>query len=845
MKLIKQSGFLKIELIILILLAVVSLSALKWQAYTNTNNVTDVVVTDDKIYSATWGGVVEYNLYPSPHPDYGVAEYSRTITSVDGLSSNDVRTLAFVQSSGDIWAGTYNNGVTIIRQSGLQVLDATSGLPSNKIRRITSHQNYIYVATDQGISQFYYLPGVYFPLLLHQYNVVSTQGGLISNDVNDVIISDNGYLYCATTDGVSFAHTDSLDIDTAWHSWINANSPLPNTPILSISANDNYVAMNSLTSIHRHSANPYANDWNTWTRNAGGLQDSVFTVRMAATSDDIYFTYGYWDEDTMSLTRITESPYGIIDTGNVVKKPFTSESRPNASFTLPDDCIYRIFDDSLGKLYFATWGQGIYVDDFEHEYTFVEFNNCIGFQTISEIVTDQNHRMWFGSGWLGGTMTKRGTRGVSEWSNGIWTNFTHKNSPLPSDNIRNVAVDNNNVKWFGSWYITLNGWSPGAYSYDDTSNTWKWYTGQGIREWSESGGWSAVIPNSPRLLNTTIADIAIDKSGNILISSSGAGINVFSSDYDLLGSFMIPASYGTYQSVSFIYDSGSRYFFGLNADNKLAIWNRDTLPLNTSGYWMLPAPGELTNNVIYGVVTIVNIFGEEENWIASSQGLFMWDGTNWYRYDTDIKRRRYSAGSWVNDTLYYVDEERLFGSVREARPTAIFLDPFNRIWVGSLENGITMYDPETERFTNYFQENAPLLSNYITCFGYDPIRGNLMIGTPEGLNTLQIGIQIKTETTLRTVQAFPNPFFPDSGGSVRIINMPTESMPAGKNICRIFDSSGQIVVELQENIYARFDWNGLNKNNKKCSSGIYYYLVTDSKGLTKRGKIALVRGETK
>jgi len=187
-----------------------------------------------------------------------------------------------------------------------------------------------------------------------------------------------------------------------------------------------------------------------------------------------------------------------------------------------------------------------------------------------------------------------------------------------------------------------------------------------------------------------------------------------------------------------------------------------------------------------------------------------------------------------------VDEKRLFASA-ETTPTAIFLDPFNRIWIGSMGNGFSMYDPDSERFTNYYQEISPLLSNYITCFGYDPILGNLLIGTPDGLNTLEIGVQVKTEKQLHTVKAFPNPFFPDTDGFVQIVNLPSKSMPVGTNVCKIYDTSGQLVVELKENLFARFDWNGQNKNAKNCSSGIYYFVVTTAKGETKRGKIALVR----
>jgi hypothetical protein len=805
------------------------LYATKWEAFTNTNNLTDIVLAEDRIFTSTWGGVAVYDYSAEASADEKI-RLNKVWTSVDGLASNDVRTLAYEENTGDLWAGTFNDGITIIKTSGatLSVNNASHNI-NNKIRRIIVRDRLIYVATSQGISQFFYLEGLAIPLIGNQY--------ITNEDVLDMALSENSYLYCATTTGVSFVHTDSLDIETAWHKWTASNSPLTQGPAISLSVNADYVAMNTLTTLHRHSANPFASDWRSWSTGAGGLRDSVFTVSLTP-ANGILVSYGIWDEDTMTLLRKTDSPWGYIDPAGTLNEPGTLPPGFQSGWEFPTESIHRMASGDAGTV-FATWGEGFFLYA-ERDYHIV--NNCIGFQTISEITTDRNHRMWFASGWLGGSMTKRGTRGVSEWFDGVWTTYTTKNSPLMIDNIRNVAVDNNNRKWFGSWDGSIFGWRPGAFSYDDATGDWKWYTGTGMRQWTEGSGWSGVIPGTPGVLNTTIGEIAVDKDGNILLSSSGDGITVLTPDYELLGTFQIPASYGIYQSVSFIHDSGSRYFFGLNVDNKLVIWNNESLPINITGAWDQAEPSELRTSAIYGVVTIENVFGETEHWIACSQGLFMWDGDDWFIYETVIKRKKYVNGSWVNDTLYYVDEERLFAAEREARPTAIFLDPFNRIWVGSLEHGITMYDPETERFTNYYQNNSPLLSNYITCFGYDPIGGKLLIGTPEGLNTLEIGIQIKTETKLRSVKAFPNPFFPDMDGTVSLVNMPSESMPAGNNVCRIYDTSGQLVIELKENVFARFEWNGNNKNNRKCSSGIYFYIVTDSKGVTGRGKLALIRG---
>jgi len=828
------------------LLALSSLYAQRWNTYTNTNHVTDFVFANDKAYSATWGGIVEYNLINSPDNRTPVLTQRRTLTTIDGICSNDIRTIAYQPENEDLWIGSANDGISILKTNGLQHINSTTGLTSNKIRRIITSQNYIYVATDNGISQFYYLEEVNFPLLLNYYNTYNTQGGLLSNDILDINIALSGYLYCATPLGISYVHTDSLQVDTAWRSWTNNNSPIPAGAILSMSSNQNYLVFNTLRSIQRHSIDPFTNDWRSWTISTGGLADSVLAVGITQ-ANIIFFSYGGWNEDTMYIMQNSENNFGYIDTADIIHHYPTFAEEFSPEFQKPDVPVFSILFES-SNLLFLTWGQGIYL--YKHDARHVE-NNCIGFQTIVDIKTDLNNNVWFGSGWIGPSMTKKGTRGVSRLYNGHWQTYNVANSPLTSNNIRCIDVDFNNKKWFGSWdspYEPYH-WRPGVNVFDDETDDWKWYTRHGIRQYYPETGWSDPINGTPTILNNTIADIYVDKLGNIHVSSSGAGagITVFNKDYDLLGTYQMPNSLGPHQSITYIFHSGSRYFYGLNFDDRLLIWDNGTPPLNDNSHWIVPAPPELTGCKVYGVVSITNVFGVEENWIATSQALIMWNGTNWYKYGRDIKARIWKNSQWCSIPAdgaiwYYVDEERLFASA-ETKPTAIFLDPYGRIWIGSMEKGVTMYDPDSERFTNYFQGKSPLISNYITCFGYDPIDGNLLIGTPEGLNTLEIGITVKTTKHFRHIRAYPNPFYPDRMEDVKIINLPTASMPKGKNTCKIYNSAGEIVIELIENRYARFDWNGLNNDKKKCSTGIYYYVVSDSDGETRRGKIALIRGK--
>lgn len=810
------------------------LQAKQWKAYTNVNNVSDVVFTDNKIYTATWGGVAVYKGNQNDNA-FDNAQLERVITRADGLLSNDIRTLALEESTGDLWIGTYSDGISILTSNGI-----SNNPSSNKTQKILIHNRNIYVATDSGIIQYFYLPTVLLP-------IQKPETFLDNINVKDITIAPNGYLYCATPSGVSYAHTDSLAINSAWHSWSPSNSPILNYPVLSLSVNNDYIALNTMMSVHRHSINPDITDWMTWKRVAGELQDSVFTVGLSS-SNGILVSYGIWDEETMSLRHKSPNVYAYIDSNGVI----LTQAPELANVELPTSSIYRFHEDN-SEITFVTWGQGLFT--YSSGQTHHLESNCIGFQTISEIVTDYDNNMWITSGWIGGDMTTKGTRGVSKYSDGVWENYTTKNSPLTSDNILSVAVDQNNRKWFGSWdpgYTTY-GWRSGVNVLNETDDSWLWYTRDGIRTWYPESGWAAAAPETPQIYNNTIMDIFVDLHGNIMVVSSGAGITIFDKDYKYIRSVQLPGALSLEQQVRTIYHSGTRYFFCSNNDGGLGIWNNSSLPETDGDYWVEPPFDPLNiNSYVYGVVTITNTFGEEENWVACSDGLYMWDGTNWYRYDTDIKRRRYTGVGnppWANDTLYYADEERLFGAIREARPTCIFLDPFNQIWIGSVEDGLTMYDPVSERFTNYYQDKSPLISNRISCFGYDPIAGDLLIGTPDGLSSLHIGIQIKTETKLHNVKAYPNPFFPDKPAAngklptVYIVNQSSQSMPKGTNVCKIYDSSGAQVIELKESIFAQFEWNGLNKKNQKCSSGIYFFVVTDTKGETKRGKIALIRGE--
>ncbi len=816
-------------LLVACLLSFGLLFASTWQTITNLDHVYDCLWTGEDAYLATWGGVVRIPDGPFANGSPGELSY---LTTGNGLISNDIRTISQIDFSHSLWMGSSDKGISIKSPLGFQELNSTLGLPSNQVSRIVSSESTILVATSAGLSMFYYLEGVSFPLMLHQYTFDNTNGGLLGNEIKDMLLAPDQNLYLATNAGVCYVHVDSLDVDAAWHSLHAGNSPLPVSGNLKLSANQTYLAISADNRVFVRQLSLEAASWQIYNAQNGLSGQSISSV-FIDDDNQLWVAYGTWDENQLNWSNSSN----ILATK--IKADGTSQQLSKNNLGLGYRPVSRI-SELNGRVVLCTWGQGIYMN---YDDSWMNWRpNNIGFGKISQIVTDNNYDLWFASGYYDNDPVRKGTMGASRLHSGVWTTYNIDNSPIHSDNILGVAVDPLNRKWFATWdnSDSPDGWDKGISIFNEADSLWRHITTEGIRtfDW-QTGSWSAFDP-ATRLTTGTIGGIYPGADNTMLVMCYDGGVDVLNMDLQVVGRFSLPNS--VYQRGLYAFYNGDKYFFGTNNDRGLIIWNHNSLPVNGGSHWLIPAPPDLSNCIVYGVVSIDTPYEGRQHWIAASTGLFMWNESKWYRYDTMIKRFIFNTATfqWENETLYYENEERLFGSVRTT-PTSILLDPFNRIWIGSMENGLTMYNPETERFTNYYKPQQPLLSSYITTLGYDPVQGDLLIGTPDGLNTLKIGRTVKPETALKTVKAFPNPFKPSVHGSVQIVNLPEDSMPAGTTNCRIYDSAGMLVAKLTENPFSRFEWNGKSNSGKDCASGIYFYVVTDDKGNTKRGKLALIR----
>jgi len=818
----------------ILLIAIVSgIFASMWQTHTNSSHVFDIIAEGNDIWFSSWGGAVRIGPdLLSSSTSLAAMEEKETWNTGNGLLSNDIRRIERIGFSSSLWFASEYNGISIVSPLGVQALDTSLGLPSNRVKKMVENQSRILVATYSGLAEYYYLEGVNFPLLLHQYDVQNTGGALLSNEIDTMVLAPNRYLWMGSTVGINYVHLDSLAVDSAWHS---LSLPFGGGYTLRFAVNDDYLAVSTDQSVYLHSSDPLQTGWTSYATGNQLPNETIADIALDS-ANHLWVSYGTWNEDFLFYTRTTTNLLSSVTPEGVVTN-YTENTNG-----LKRKSISRIVC-SEDQIYLGSWGEGIFRLE---DGIWVQFQpNSIGFPKITHIATDQNYEVWISNGSFNHLPTRKSALGTSRWKDGVWQTMTIANSPIHSDNILTIAVDSHNRKWFGTYDVVPDespeGWQNGITIWDEDTDAWMLLTRFGIRHWDhESSAWGPLVPGSPTLQSSTIGYIAKDLHDNMLVAGYDRGFSVISPDDQLIGSFEIPNS--VYQRGTYIYHNGRQYFFGTLSDRGLVIWNHDSIPVTNGEHWIVPTPAELSNCEVYGVVSLESPYEGTQHWIATSNGLFMWNETHWYRYDTAIKRYRYngSTGLWDNDLLYYADEERLYGSVRTTS-TAIYLDPFNRVWIGSLAAGISMYDPETERFTNYYQANSPLLSNHITSFGYEPTEGLLLIGTPDGLNTLKIGRTVKPQTSLQQLRAYPNPFRPAVHQSVLIVNQPSDVMPQGINNCRIFDSSGALVAKLEETNFSRFEWDGKTSGGQLCASGVYFFVVSDETGKSARGKIVLIR----
>ena len=805
---------------ILIMSLISSLFSIRnWKSYNNTSHIFDVIERDGEIMIASWGGLMIYNSE--------LNTFEKHYTTIDGLGSNYIRTLDYLEKIDELWLGTANAGIDRIKNENiLNSINEGNILNSNSINKIIHKDSLIFIANKKGVSSFVTTNDWPLPILKINFEAPDY---FANGNIQNMVLTQNNYLIMNDEQGLYSVHIDSMQAITNWNFFNTEGN------ILSISSNENTIAIGTTKGLIVTDNLNDLSTWQTFSFENGLLEaDNIYPVYVDD-EKNIWFSYGVWNTHDYELISETDVAISRIDmNGNIDVWDASSGLESN------DLMGIKIINNQLCAY---TWGEGLFF--FNGENWSHLTSNSIGSNTINKLSVDFDGKLWVASGVMGSSHVSEGTKGVSSYDpqTEIWETFQVETSDINSDNIFSMEIDKDNNKWFGAWYGGSEyGWTDGISILNEEDNDWIFFD------------------HNDGLLNDCISFIGKDKNDDMWVCSYGSssgGINIVSPEREIISNFKFPNPSEITQPDPLIVSWSENLTFIGSFKSGLRIWNGLDHPNDSVNKWKnvgLDAIGKGCR--IYGIVSRDSYLGEE-TWIASSSGMYVYvrnsDSSGnidykWYLLNTKVKREIYDdSGHFVEEELYYSDEERIFGAV-PTYPTAVFLDPFDRIWMGSYDNGICIYNPETERYYNMNLGNSEetgnnLLSNHITSFAYSYKTGTLFIGTSAGLNSVDIGIakDKNTETVLSSPIVYPNPFHPDNGELLRIDNENHLTMPAGNSTCKIFDMSGQLVRELDKDIFELFSWDGNNAINKKCSSGIYFFVISSESGKTQKGKIALIR----
>jgi hypothetical protein len=319
-----------------------------WKAYTNTTHIYDVTNYENKIYLATWGGILSYDLINNTFQD--------NFTTASGFKENDIRAIEFLQNSEQLLCASRNNGIERIINKKLDIPISIT----DKINKIISRDSLIFVATDEGIGVYSKISEWPIPILTKR---ISIENGLTYNNITSIEISGNDYLLCGSDNGLDFAHLDSLESAANWHHL--GENELPGFKINSISANNNFICLATDYGIIR--IDDIFNNSN-WSFFEDG--NSIYPVYIDS-NDDIYYGFGYWDEQYLRIQNQTTDNIGRISLLGVISYWDSDE-------ILNDISCFKEIDE---RIFAFSWGEGFYFLENDH------WQNIISNSIISSVGT--------------------------------------------------------------------------------------------------------------------------------------------------------------------------------------------------------------------------------------------------------------------------------------------------------------------------------------------------------------------------------------------------------------------------------------------------------------------------
>lgn len=327
--------------------------------------------------------------------------------------------------------------------------------------------------------------------------------------------------------------------------------------------------------------------------------------------------------------------------------------------------------------------------------------------------------------------------GVLSYKDGKVTKYTTENSPLTSNYVQKVYIDENNQKWFITGTGKKEGITPkGIVTYlEPNYDTYK--------DWTVYNTFTHGIDNV-----NICRDFAQDKQGNIWLLNLAEGLyKIKGNDLETVKMPKASGAFGrTYWKMAIkandIYIATTPYLLKYDGssfkvfddiDKKKLGKGVGNIVVDNQGVWWLSSKLGLSKfdgqewelfhkkNSDLPTNSIGNIFLDSKNnlWLTTGKGLLKYDGTNWKLFNkknSQLPRNSVSSICEASDgTIWlgmgYGGLVKYNGSDFEHIKAdysinSISIDKNNHIWIGTNGKGLVRYDGS--KFIRYTEKDSPI-----------------------------------------------------------------------------------------------------------------------------------------
>lgn len=681
-----------------------------WKDYLSFSNANRIAITPAKVYCATGGGLMYYDLQ-----DNSVNKFS----GISQLSDFGIKTIAW-SNENNVLVIAYNNcNIDLVYEDRvINISDIKrKQLAGKNINNISFAGNEAYLSCSFGI----------VVLNLEKKEVKDTyiigQGGTYLN-VNDTE-ADAGYIYAATDIGIFRAERSGVNL-LDYNNWMR----IQNIP-------RNQSKFNHLvTHAGRVIANYTPEEWYSdemFVLNGETWQPYLTQIRFAF---DMQKNGNY-------LTIASRDAVFIIDENHTVVERINS-------YQIGNQQISSIKPRSAG----VTANGVVWVADSEQSLVKISGNNA---ETISlpgpidnEIFSlhQAGNELWTTPGTRIGWQLARFQR----YGNSQWTHFKKDNRPELDGlfNITSVAVNPSDPAHF---YVAS--WGSGLLEYRNDEFVQRYSNNNSPLE--------TALPSRPDEPYVRIGGIAFDSEKNLWVTNSTVAKNLLKlSPAGEWETITLPEVANNYNTGDLIITQNDDKWILLPGGNDAYVVDK-----GGSRKKRLLVTSYFNNGVIEEYKRMNDLFCIAEDlegaiWIGTSMGVAVynnpnriWDSDNFYAIRPSLD---------LNDGLFHplLETETV---------TAIAVDGANRKWLGTRNSGVYLVSNSGEKEVFHFTtENSPLLSNTITGIAINQQTGEVFFGTSEGLVSYQ-GEAIAGKESYADVYVYPNPVRETYDGPVTITGL--------------------------------------------------------------------------